>query len=262
VNLLSAVSWFEKNWQYIVGAAATITATTGWIVNVLRVRELSLQLERLRREAAEKSQRIHTPTSDEVEMYGRRDHEKTRVRGGIWLPVIVFVAAAVSVWRSSIAPAAAVEEQRAVAETASADARNVRARLVQVLAEQSSTKPRPRLVGAMPPRPTGDKHAHSEHMGIVPLIDLTKEPQLVFYEPPPFPVDLRREMKQEFMVLSVLINSEGRVLDVDVLTTASPEAASAATRAVRKWRYSPGERNGQRVTTRILQAITSDSESF
>jgi len=252
--VVGAFTWASQNWPFIVAVATVVATTTAWIVNVLRVRQLRYQIERLRWEAGERDRRIHPPTAEEVRTYGKpRPSSNLTTIGTVITPVLVLIGGSVAVWHLNDAlhyAREAVIQQRATANAAQAEVTQLRNTLTRVL-EQHANDHGP----VIPPKRPADPVTHGND-GVFPLTDLDREPHLMYFVSPPYPVDPRIEERHDFIVVAVLIAPTGDVLASNVVTDVSPEVAAITSRALQKWRYSPGESKGGPVTTRILQAVT------
>jgi periplasmic protein TonB len=88
----------------------------------------------------------------------------------------------------------------------------------------------------------------------VPGVRVKMEAPHATYAPDPkFPKKERkaRQRGKGTVLLSLVVNSDGLPGDIKVLRTLSPEFDKAAMDAVKKWRFSPGTRDGKPVNMQI-----------
>jgi len=78
-------------------------------------------------------------------------------------------------------------------------------------------------------------------------------PHATYAPDPKFPEKERkaRQRGNGTVLLSLVVNSDGLPGDIKVLRTLSPEFDKAAMDAVKKWRFSPGTRDGKPVAMQI-----------
>lgn len=80
----------------------------------------------------------------------------------------------------------------------------------------------------------------------------TGAPAFVHREMPVYPILARRLGKEGKIVLKLLIDKNGRLLEVEVVESAGFGFTEAAVAAVKNSTYAPARRNGEKVTTRAL----------
>ncbi|TVP81046.1 MAG: energy transducer TonB [Puniceicoccaceae bacterium] len=93
----------------------------------------------------------------------------------------------------------------------------------------------------------------SEDLGsldIFDIADLDKRPEVVRQNAPMYPPNARREGLSGYVRVSFVIDQNGAVVSVRVISSSDPVFESPTIDAVRQWRFTPGEKNGQVVTTR------------
>jgi protein TonB len=93
----------------------------------------------------------------------------------------------------------------------------------------------------------------------VPGVRVKMEGPHATYAPDPeFPEKERkaRQRGKGTVVLSLVVNSDGLPSDIKVLRTLSPDFDKAAMDAVKKWRFSPGTRDGKPVAVQIKVEVT------
>jgi protein TonB len=79
--------------------------------------------------------------------------------------------------------------------------------------------------------------------------DLDSVPTVVSSVPPTYPAALRKAKVEGSVILVFVLDEQGRVSDLRVETSSRPEFESPAVNAVKRWRFRPGEKNGQAVRT-------------
>lgn len=81
--------------------------------------------------------------------------------------------------------------------------------------------------------------------------DLEKRPEPIAQVPPTYPAELRKAKVEGVVTVLFVLNEEGRVESPKVETSTRPEFEKPALEAIRKWRFRPGEKDGQPVRTFI-----------
>ena len=81
------------------------------------------------------------------------------------------------------------------------------------------------------------------------ISDLDQPPSVVSSVPPNYPPALRRAGVEGTVVLVFVLNETGRVEDARVESSSHPEFEPPALDAVRRWRFRPGEKDGEAVRT-------------
>lgn len=115
------------------------------------------------------------------------------------------------------------------------------ARAPVVVAAVAPTPPTPE-----PPSQSAAPAAPSFGSGPVSVANLSTN--LLNGAPPTYPMGSRRKREQGTVVLELVISRDGRVTDISVHRSSGFSALDqAAIAAVRKWRWSPTIRDGQRV---------------
>jgi len=89
-----------------------------------------------------------------------------------------------------------------------------------------------------------------ESQRVYELTNLTSPPRPILRNPPSYPSHLRKSGTSGDVVLSFVVNKEGRVQNIQV-ESATPGFAEAARDAVRTWVFEPGEKDGVPVNTRV-----------
>jgi periplasmic protein TonB len=83
------------------------------------------------------------------------------------------------------------------------------------------------------------------------VTDLEKRPEAVSQVAPAYPPGLRKAKIEGSVTLIFVLNEEGRVEDPRVEKSSRPEFEKPSLDAIRKWRFSPGEKDGKPVRTYI-----------
>jgi protein TonB len=83
------------------------------------------------------------------------------------------------------------------------------------------------------------------------VADLEKRPEAVSQVAPNYPSELRKAKVEGLVTLVFVLDETGRVEDPRVENSSRPEFEKPALDAIRKWRFSPGQKDGQPVRTYI-----------
>ncbi len=83
------------------------------------------------------------------------------------------------------------------------------------------------------------------------VADLEKRPEPVSQVAPTYPEALRKAKVEGVVTLIFVLDETGRVEDPRVENSSRPEFEKPALDAIRKWRFSPGQKDGQPVRTYI-----------
>jgi len=81
--------------------------------------------------------------------------------------------------------------------------------------------------------------------------ELEKRPQAVSQVAPAYPAELRKAKVEGSVTLIFVLNEESHVEDPRVENSSRPEFEKPALDAIRRWRFSPGEKDGKPVRTYI-----------
>jgi len=81
--------------------------------------------------------------------------------------------------------------------------------------------------------------------------DLEKRPEAVSQVAPTYPAELRKAKVEGLVTLIFVLDETGRVEDPRVENSSRAEFEKPALEAIRKWRFSPGQKDGQPVRTYI-----------
>lgn len=102
--------------------------------------------------------------------------------------------------------------------------------------------------------PTFDMGGQLEEI-IYELEDLTRAPRRIGGPSPQYPPELRRAGISGTVVLMFIVRSDGTTSNVTVERSDNPAFEEPAVRAIRKWRFEPGEKDGKAVSTRVRLPI-------
>lgn len=83
------------------------------------------------------------------------------------------------------------------------------------------------------------------------LSDLTRAPRPIRQPAPVYPPELRRAGIEGTVVLMFHVRSDGSTAKITVTKSDNPGFNEQAIRAVRRWRFEPGEKDGKAVTCRV-----------
>ena len=86
---------------------------------------------------------------------------------------------------------------------------------------------------------------------IYELEDLTRPPRPIRQPAPTYPPELRRAGISGTVVLMFIVRSDGTTSRISVERSDNPAFEEPAIRAVRKWVFEPGEKDGKAVNTRV-----------
>lgn len=86
---------------------------------------------------------------------------------------------------------------------------------------------------------------------IYELEDLTRAPRPISQRSPTYPPELRRAGISGTVVLVFVVRADGTTSNVQVQSSTNPAFEEHALRAVRTWRFEPGEKDGKAVNTRV-----------
>jgi TonB family protein len=114
-----------------------------------------------------------------------------------------------------------------------------------VAGEPEDVRPEPAAASPMPAR--GD---------LVDLREADLAPTIVTRASPDYPVAARRLRQEGTVILNVLVDENGKVLEVEVIRGVSDELDAAAERAARSWAYRPAEKDGVAVSVWKPEKVT------
>ncbi len=108
--------------------------------------------------------------------------------------------------------------------------------------------------GPVGPRSLGDA-------GIILAGALDRTPNAKVQMPPDYPAAMRNSGTSGSVVVEFDVNAEGRVTRAEALRYSDREFVEPALRAVKKWRFEPGRRDGRTVPFRMTVPIEFGIES-
>jgi TonB family protein len=85
--------------------------------------------------------------------------------------------------------------------------------------------------------------------------DLDRKPTPTFLKAPSYPAEMRAAGIAGTVVVSMVIDSTGKVQDVRAVESTHHAFEAAAVAAVSEWQFDPGLHNGQKVNTRVSQML-------
>lgn len=86
--------------------------------------------------------------------------------------------------------------------------------------------------------------------------DDVKAPAKVTHVAPAYPEEAQVERVSGTVVLEIVVATDGSVLDTEVLRSVHPLLDDSAARAVRKWKYTPTEVDGEPVELLMVVTVT------
>lgn len=81
------------------------------------------------------------------------------------------------------------------------------------------------------------------------LSDLDRVPQAIAQPAPNYPPNLREGLDEGTVVVSFIVDADGRVRDPRVLSSTAAEFEQAALKGVMRWKFNPGMKGGRKVAT-------------
>ena len=87
------------------------------------------------------------------------------------------------------------------------------------------------------------------------LQEIDQPPKVIQRAQPKFPPDLRREFRQGYAVVSLIIDEEGRPSDMKIKSMTHQGFGEAAIESVKKWKFRPAYYQGKPVKCRASTRI-------
>jgi protein TonB len=84
---------------------------------------------------------------------------------------------------------------------------------------------------------------------------LSKAPRALRAKTPVFPNELRRNGISGVVYVSYVVRDDGTTSHIRILRSTHQAFSEAAIRAIRKWIFQPGEKDGKKVNARVRQSI-------
>jgi protein TonB len=103
--------------------------------------------------------------------------------------------------------------------------------------------------------PTIDVGGQIEQM-VYELEDLTQAPRPTYQRAPVHPPEMKRAGISGTVRLEFVVTAEGTTRNIKVIRSTNPAFEENAIRAVRKWRFQPGEKDGKAVDARVRIPIS------
>ena len=118
-------------------------------------------------------------------------------------------------------------------------------------------------VGAPPPPPPPPpaRPAGNSLGQIFSLSALDKIPRIKFQVPTEYPNEMRRNGINGEVVVSFVVDRQGEVRSATIVSSTHIAFEAPALRAVTRWRFSPGIKNGVPVNTQVVQPLAFNLRS-
>lgn len=107
------------------------------------------------------------------------------------------------------------------------------------------------LPNGLPGGPQEGRWISSDGPGVIPGSKLDQTPRAIVQPPPEYPWTMRKAGVNGTAEVQFVVDGRGQVVTVTILHATNPDFAEAAMRAVMKWRFQPGRRNGRIVSFRL-----------
>ncbi len=95
----------------------------------------------------------------------------------------------------------------------------------------------------------------AEDLAAFDMSELDKHPVLLASVSPRYPRELRQSKVEGRVLVTFIVNEEGEVIRPRVESATRPEFKEPALEAIRKWRFKPGRKNGEPVSTHVRVPI-------
>ena len=102
--------------------------------------------------------------------------------------------------------------------------------------------------------------AFGEKIGLMSEKDAYAPPRLTRYVAPQFPAGFDSAGQPGGAEVAVIIDTAGRVTDARTLSATSPALGAPALAAVKRWRFSPGRRDGQLIGMSFIFPVVFGSK--
>jgi protein TonB len=89
--------------------------------------------------------------------------------------------------------------------------------------------------------------------GLFDLAALDQRPVPRFIAKPTYPYEMRRARVNGEVLVGLIVDAEGNVLNPYIISSTNPAFESEALRAILRWKFRPGKKNGVNVSTRNVQ---------
>lgn len=101
-----------------------------------------------------------------------------------------------------------------------------------------------------------DKIKHEEAEAIFSLDDLDQAPRVTQQRAPEYPASLKKKKISGTVYVIFIVSKRGRVEQAKVQKSTNPAFDAPALKAVKRWRFEPGRKNGKPVQFRMRVPIT------
>lgn len=122
--------------------------------------------------------------------------------------------------------------------------------------EPTFEPPRRGIEGAVLPTGPTNLIGDSFRPGTISAAHLDKPPHATFQAKPDYPYSLRHDGFSGEVLVEFVVDEKGYVINARVIRASHPDFEAATLRAISKWRFEPGKRNGKVVRFRMTQPIT------
>lgn len=110
-------------------------------------------------------------------------------------------------------------------------------------------------LGPIGPESTGDHGLHSHRNPVLNLGDLENTPRTRTQSSPIYPFEAKRDGREGSVTVELMVDESGTVVSPHVVASTDRVFDDAALRAVAKWRFEPGRRDGRTVRFRMAVPI-------
>lgn len=104
--------------------------------------------------------------------------------------------------------------------------------------------------------PGADGASGEETDAIFSMAELDQKPRVVYQPAPDYPAELRRKKVQGTVYILFVVDRSGRTVNPVIQKSTHPAFEQPALRAIKRWRFEPGKRNGKPVQFKMRVPIT------
>ena len=98
--------------------------------------------------------------------------------------------------------------------------------------------------------------------GCLSLNAQTRPPEPIVQPAPELPFSAKQRGISGKVVVSFIVTTEGKVVDIKILESPDPELSKSVIKTVQQWRNKAGILNGRRVNTRVKQPFSFTLEEI
>lgn len=99
-------------------------------------------------------------------------------------------------------------------------------------------------------------------MGMIfDVANIDQPPVVRSHVPPDYPLEMRRNGTRGSVAVEFVVDKQGAVLAVQVISSSHAAFEAPAVAAVQRWRFRPGKMSGRTVNTRVRQLINFNLET-